>query len=82
MGYCRVVIVWWGGGVARLCKLSRDLPPSGSWLSPAMTSKLDKFGYLQGFLGMGRCIWSFEQWHTGGHILKEPPLSNKAEPQA
>lgn len=30
--------------VARLCKLSGDLPPSGSLLSLAMTSKLGKFG--------------------------------------
>lgn len=76
------VTVKWGGGdgqwwIARMYKLNGDLPSSR--LSPPMMGKLNKFGALQFFFpsfGMGRCVWSFEQWHTGGHVLKDSLLSN------
>lgn len=47
------------------------------WPWCAMTSK---FGGLQHLLGMETCRWSFEQWHTGGYIVKRPLLSNGDEP--
>lgn len=65
------------GGLGTWCKLSGHLPPSIMWPPCAMTCT---FAGLQCLLGIKTCSRSFEQWHTGGCILKRPLLSTEAEP--